>query len=161
MKPIRPLVAGSLYLFIKGAAAATACFIMQALSGWANHSINDVPFVTSIALITLLPDNASAKPTSIVGGHVLSALAGFTSVAVLGQGTAAPPLGLALAVVAMCATGLVHPPAALSGYIVPAHSLELPWLLEPVIVGSLLLGSYARLWRGLDAWLRKSIIQST
>ena len=64
----------------------------------------------SAALVFAVPDSPFARPWSVIGGNVISALAGSLVVTLLGTGTLAAMLAVALAIVAMQIGRCLHPP---------------------------------------------------
>lgn len=64
----------------------------------------------SAALVFAVPGSPFARPWAVIGGNVISALAGFVVVTLLGTSTLAAMSAVALAIVAMQIGRCLHPP---------------------------------------------------
>jgi CBS-domain-containing membrane protein len=127
--------------------AAVAIGIMETIAGLAGQPLARVPFVTSIILITALPDSEAAKPRAIVGGHLVSCGCGLFCFWMFGPGETSSAVAAGAATFLMMAIGAIHPPAGIDAFLVPAHALPASWLINPVFLGSLLLAVFGKLWR--------------
>ncbi len=127
--------------------AGTAIGIMEVLAIWAAEPMVRVPFVTSIVLAMALPDSEPAQPRAIIGGHLLSCLAGLLALLMLGSGETASALAVGLATFVMIASRTLHPPAGIDAFLVASYGLGLEWMLNPVLIGALLLTGFALAWR--------------
>jgi CBS-domain-containing membrane protein len=137
--------------------AGLAITLMELLARLAEEPLARVPFVTSIVLVTALPDSEPAKARAIIGGHALSSLAGWLSHLLLNPGDMASSAAVALAALAMIATRTLHPPAGIDAFMIPAQNLSLDWIASPVLAGALLLAGFAKLWAaGERRLLRRS-----
>ncbi len=98
-----------------------------------------VPFVTSIVLVMATPLSLFARPQNIIGGHLLSAAAGFLVLWIFGSSPwlAAPAVGLAIALMQM--TGTLHPPAGLNPFIIVTLSPGWEYFFVPIGTGAVLL----------------------
>lgn len=126
--------------------AGLAITLMETLARLADEPLARVPFVTSIVLVTALPDSEPAKARAIIGGHALSSIAGWLSHLLLGPSDMASSVAVALAALAMIATRTLHPPAGIDAFLVPSQNLPLDWIVSPVLIGALLLAGFAKLW---------------
>jgi CBS-domain-containing membrane protein len=126
--------------------AGLAIGIMEMLAGMAQEPVSRVPFVTSIVLVMALPDSPAAQPRALIGGHIASCLAGWLCLSLLGPGETASAFGVGLAALAMIAGGVLHPPAGLDAFLIASQNLPARWIVSPVLVGTVLLAAYARLW---------------
>lgn len=138
---LRAMASRALY---RAAAAGVAVFLMEQLAKAAGLSLPLVPFVTSIVLTVAAPDVAASRPYAVITGHILSALAGFAVLLVLGQGETQNGLAVSLAVMAMLFARALHPPAALDAFVATSQGVGLGWFLVPVLAGALLLALYGR-----------------
>lgn len=134
--------------------AGIAIALMEVLARFAEEPLSRVPFVTSIVLVMALPDSEQARSYAVVGGHMLSCVAGLLAVWMLGQGDAACALALGLALFLMLMTRALHPPAGINAFLVAYFALPASWMISPVLVGSLFLVGYKRVWWKLERWLR-------
>jgi CBS-domain-containing membrane protein len=126
--------------------AGTAIAIMELLARVAHQPLARVPFVTSIVLTMALPDSEGARPYAVIAGHLLSCLAGFAALWVIGPGEAASAVAVGLAALLMLASRAMHPPAGIDAFLVAGLGLPLGWALSPVLIGVLLLAVFSRLW---------------
>ena len=130
--------------------AAIAIAAMEALAILAAEPMVRVPFVTSIVLAMALPDSEPAQPRAIIGGHLLSCLAGFLALLVVPPGETASAIGVGMATFIMVATRTLHPPAGIDAFLVGSYGLAIDWVLNPVLIGALLLTAFALGWRWLE-----------
>ena len=137
------LVVISLY---RALGAALAIAIMEALAAIAQEPISRIPFVTSIVLVLALPNSPAAQPRALIGGHMLSCLAGWLCLTALGPRETASAVAVGLASLAMIGAGMLHPPAGLDAFLIATQGLPVRWIFNPVLVGTVLLAVYARLW---------------
>ena len=98
-----------------------------------------VPFATSIVLVMATPLSLFARPRNIIGGHLLSAAAGFLVLWTLGSSPwmAAPAVGIAIALMQL--TGTLHPPAGLNPFIIVTQATGWEFFFIPIAFGSVLL----------------------
>lgn len=127
--------------------AGTAIAIMEALAVMAAEPMVRVPFVTSIVLAMALPDGEPAQPRAIIGGHLLSCLGGFITLYSVGPGETSSAIAVGLATLLMIATRTLHPPAGIDAFLVASYGLTIDWVLNPVLIGALLLTGFALAWR--------------
>ena len=127
--------------------ASIAIGIMELLARLAGEALWRVPFVTSIVLVMALPTSKPAQSRSIVGGHVLSGLCGLLCYWMLGPGETSSAVAVGVATFAMIAFEVVHPPAGIGAFLIPAHQLPTHWLFSPLLVGALILTLYSKLWQ--------------
>jgi CBS-domain-containing membrane protein len=134
---------------------AIAIALMEALAHATGEPLARVPFVTSIVLTLADPDSKAAKLYAVIVGHMLSTLSGFISLWWVGEGAAAAVAGVGLATLLMLWARALHPPATISGFLVPLLGLPLHWAFKPVLIGAILLALFAALWsRGEGLLLR-------
>ena len=86
------------------------------------------PLAASMALIAAGSALPLAQPRNVIGGHVVSALVGFTAVALIGSGVAAAAVAGAAALGAMLLLRLSHSPAVGTAVIVGATAPSVPSL---------------------------------
>lgn len=105
-----------------------------------------IPFATSIVLVISQPAARPAQPRALIGGHLVSAIAGMLVSAVLGPSAVAAALAVGLAVLVMVLTDTLHPPAGISPLLIVSGSLPLSFLMVPVLAGACLLAVFAWAW---------------
>lgn len=135
----------SVWLY-RATGAGIAIAVMELLARVADEPLFRVPFVTSIVLTLALPDNEAAQPYAVIAGHLLSTLAGFIALWCFGTGPIASAVGVGAATLLMLAARAVHPPAGIDAFLVPNQPLSAGWIVNPVLIGAILLAVYSRLW---------------
>ena len=138
--------------------AGIAIALMELLARVAEEPLARVPFVTSIVLVMALPDSPPARPYAVIGGHMLSCLAGLLAVWTLGPGEGAIAVALGLSLLFMLTFGALHPPAGIDAYLIAAFGLPLFWVVSPVLVGAVFLVGYAKVWSAGERWLGRSAL---
>lgn len=134
--------------------AGMAIGIMEILAAVAREPLARVPFVTSIVLVMALPDSAPAQPRAVILGHMICCAAGLAAHQVFGNGGDASAVAVGLATFLMIETHTLHPPAGIDAFLIASQHLPAQWLLSPVLVGTLLLAAFARIWRTVErVWL--------
>lgn len=134
---------GSLALRLIGAAVTIAAI------GWLAHLLNHPMLITSFGgssvLVFLFEDRPFSQPRALIGGHVLSALAGLAVMQLIGTGPIALGLGVVAAIALMMATRTLHPPAAADPLIAMTELAGWSFVLAPVLAGSLVVTAGALL----------------
>ena len=131
---------------IAGLGAAIAIGIMEWFSTASHFPIAVIPFATSIVLVIGSPDAEAAQPRALIGGHLVSTLAGLLLLKLTGPNAWAAAAGVGLAVLAMYLTGTFHPPAGINPLLVISNNLPWSFLFAPVFLGALMLTGFALLW---------------
>ena len=75
----------------------------------------------------------------------------------LGSNEFATAVGVGLATLLMLATRTLHPPAGINAFLVPANALSAWWVLNPVLLGSILLAAFPRIWALSERALRRRL----
>jgi CBS-domain-containing membrane protein len=133
-----------------GAVGGALCIgLMEYLSVTAAYPLMTIPFATSIVLVMGTPEAAPAQPRALIGGHLVSALAGLVVLKLAGPSAWAAALAVGVAIAAMHATGTFHPPAGIDALIVVSYGLPWSFLLAPVAAGAILLTLCAYAWHNL------------
>jgi CBS-domain-containing membrane protein len=119
------------------------------LSSWSGYGLVVAPFGASSVLLFGAPQSPLAQPRNMVLGNAVAALVAVICVTVLGKTPLAMGLAVGLAIAAGQRLRCLHPPAgavALLGVLLNAHP---PFVLVPVLSGSLLLVLIAVLFHRL------------
>jgi CBS-domain-containing membrane protein len=146
-RPVKGSGLGRLLIPVyRAAGAGLAIGIMEMLAGMAQEPVSRVPFVTSIVLVMALPDSLPAQPRALIGGHMLSCAAGWLCAMALGPGDVASAAAVGLATLGMMVAGVLHPPAGLDAFLIATQNLPPRWMVSPVLIGTVLLAVYSRLW---------------
>jgi CBS-domain-containing membrane protein len=140
-----PAVSRFVVALYRALGAGVAIAGLEVLAAIVDEPLSRIPFITSIVLVIALPNSPAAQPRALIGGHVISCLAGWLSVTVFGAGDIARAVGVGAATLAMIATGTLHPPAGLDAFLVATQGLPLQWIGSPVLIGAMLLAAYARI----------------
>lgn len=135
---------------IAGLGSMLAIGGMEWLSVTADYPLIIIPFATSIVLVIALPDGEPAQPRALIGGHLISTIAGLAVVTLTGPSAWAAALAVGLAVFAMVVTDTMHPPAGINPLLVVLNNLSWPFLIAPVLAGALLLALFAFIWHRLS-----------
>ncbi|ESQ89127.1 hypothetical protein ABAC460_13740 [Asticcacaulis sp. AC460] len=109
-----------------------------------------LPFITSIALIMGAPLSEPASPQALIGGHLISAVAGYVVLWLFGSSEWAAAVGVGLAIILMLRFRVFHPPAAVDAFLVVKQALALEYLFTVVLAGSVLLVAFAFVWQRLS-----------
>jgi CBS-domain-containing membrane protein len=111
------------------------------------------PLGATCALVFGLPNAPVSQPRNVIGGHILSALAGLLVFSVSGQVTwLTMALAIGLAMVAMAMTRTYHPPGAVTALLPVLQEITtFTWVLAPVGLGAMLLIVIALLYNNLFA----------
>lgn len=150
---MRGLRARAFAAVFRALGAGLAIAVMEALARAAAEPLSRVPFVTSIVLVFAIPEAPAARPRAVIGGHLLSTVAGLVCLTLLGQGEASSVVAVGTATLLMLVTRTLHPPAGLDAFLVVTQALPARWLAEPILLGTLALVIFARGWALLEAWL--------
>lgn len=134
--------------------AGIAIALMELLARAADEPLSRVPFVTSIMLVMALPESEPARSYNVVGGHMLSCVAGLAALWTFGGGDVACAVALGLALLLMLLLRALHPPAGIDAFLIAAYGLSLSWAISPVLVGAIFLVGYKRMWLIIEARLR-------
>jgi len=138
----------------RGIGAAVAIVIMEVLARIGHHELPRLPFVTSIVLAMALPESEAAQPYAVIGGHLLSCVAGLAALWLMAPGEAASAVAVGLAALFMLAGRAMHPPAGIDAFLVAGLGLSPGWIVNPVLIGAILLAVFSRLWAaGERRWL--------
>lgn len=141
---IRPTPA----MALRALGAAGAMALMMWLSDWSSQPLDGIPFATSIVLVLAVPEAEFARPRNVVAGHLLCAACGVLAT-YLPPGPWQVPAAFAASVLLMLATRTMHPPAGINALLPVTHDYGWSFLLNPVLLGALLLVAYAILFSRL------------
>ncbi|UGY19891.1 HPP family protein [Bradyrhizobium septentrionale] len=138
----RDLLAGA----VAGLGGAIAIGTMEWFSVAAGYPLGVIPFATSIVLVVGSPEAEPAQPRALIGGHLVSALAGFAVLCLTGPHAWAAAAAVGIAILAMVVTDTFHPPAGISPLLIVSGNLPWSFLLAPVLTGVLMLAAFAYGW---------------
>lgn len=126
-------------IILAGVGGALAIATLLAVGSALQIAMVIAPFGASCVLIFGLPAAALSQPPNVVGGHVVSAIAGLVALSLFPDFWWYPAVGVGLAIAAMAVLRVTHPPAGANPIVVAG--LEPSWwfVLLPVLVGAVLL----------------------
>ena len=98
------------------------------------------PFGATCVLLFSVPASPLSQPANVIGGHIVSTLIGLTVVALLPVTWWSMALGVGLAIAAMAALRITHPPAGADPLVVMmagvgANAVGFEFLLFPTLTG--------------------------
>jgi CBS-domain-containing membrane protein len=111
-----------------------------------------LPFITSIALIMGAPSSEPAQPRALIGGHIVSVVAGYIVLWLFGSSEWAAAISVGLAIILMLRLKVFHPPAAVDAFLVVRQALGLDFLFTVVLTGAILLVGFAFVWHRVSGW---------
>ncbi len=104
------------------------------------------PFGATCVLLFSVPTSPLSQPANVVGGHVVSTLIGFAVLSLLPVTWWSMALAVGLAIAAMAALRITHPPAGADPLVVLAAAPGIGFVLFPALIGSLALVTIATLY---------------
>ena len=132
-----------------GGLAGVYVSAVLAVTTWSHLPLVAMTFASSAVLLAAQPDSAAAQPRALIGGHVIAALCGWAVGSLVGAGVAGAAITIGAAAVLMQATRTLHPPAAVSGYLMLQQPGHWTWLIFPIFAGAILLGGLSWVARRL------------
>ena len=127
-----------------GVVAGMYVLVVFLLTRWVAAPAFAMTFASSSVLLATLPRSEAARPRNLIGGHLLAALCGWTVGASLGDGALQAALAIGLAALVMQVTGTLHPPAAVSGYLMLNQHAHWTWMAAPILAGAIILALLSR-----------------
>ena len=134
--------------------------VIATLHTWLNSVVVVGSLAGSVVVAFGMPESKMARPRSLLGGHIISCLAGIIVSHVLRDSFMAGPIGVSVALLLMQSTATIHSPAGANPLIILA--CRGAWwrpvlvLLVGILLISVLAQCCARLTRGLEAHRRPS-----
>ena len=127
-------------IVIAGVGGTVAIAALLAIGNAVDVALVIAPFGASCVLIFGLPDGPLSQPANVVGGHMVSAVAGMIAISLFPDFWFYPALGVGLAIAAMAAFRVTHPPAGANPVVIAGLDPGWWFLLIPVLAGTILLG---------------------
>jgi CBS-domain-containing membrane protein len=97
------------------------------------------PLAASTCILFVVPESKVARPKNIIFGHMISAAIGVITYRTLGADWFTDSLCIAMAVILMDATDVMHPPAAATSLLALTTGQDFDFILMPVISGACVL----------------------
>ncbi len=145
----RPLQVGVTWL---GALAAIS--LLGLLSLWSGQALITAPLGASCVLLFGYPASPLAQPRNIVLGNSLGALLAVTAVALGGRGPLVIAVVVGLTILLGQLLRCLHPPAGGLAFLGVFLGARFPFVLCPVLIGSLLLVLLAT---AFSRWVRGAL----
>jgi CBS-domain-containing membrane protein len=129
-----------------GVGGMIALLIVGLLAGASGVPLVLGSFGATCVLVFGYPESPFSQPRSVIGGHVLASAIGLLVLHRIGDGPWCLALATGLAIAAMMALRVVHPPAGSNPVIV--FLLHAPWsfLWSPTVIGATIVVVWALLW---------------
>ena len=134
--------------------ALLALALLGLLSAWSGMVLLAAPLGASSVLLFGYPASPLAQPRNIVLGNLVGALVSVAAVAWLGQGPLVIALAVGLTVLLGQQLRCLHPPAGGLAFLGVALGATPPFVLTPVLSGSLLLVLIAA---GFSRWVKGAL----
>ncbi|MEO1344897.1 MAG: HPP family protein [Pseudomonadota bacterium] len=126
-------------IFLAGVGGTVAIAALLAIGNAVDIALVIAPFGASCVLIFGLPEGPLSQPANVVGGHMISAIAGMIAISLFPDFWFYPALGVGLAIAAMAAFRVTHPPAGANPVVIAGLDPGWWFLLIPVLAGTVLL----------------------
>ncbi|MEM8773634.1 MAG: HPP family protein [Pseudomonadota bacterium] len=134
---------------LAGVGGALAIAALSLMGDALNLLMVIAPFGASCVLLFAVPAAPLSQPANVVGGHVVAGLAGVVVLALLPGEWLGPALGVGLAISAMMALRVTHPPAGANPIVILALEPGWAFLIVPVALGPICLVIMATLYHKL------------
>jgi CBS-domain-containing membrane protein len=138
------------HLALAASAAGGLTIAVLGLAGdLAGTPILIAAFGSSCVLVFLMPDAALSQPVNVIGGHLVAALCGVAVHALLPVAWWSLGLAVGVAMAAMAAARVIHPPAGGTPIAIMMTHAGWGYLFTPVLVGAVILSACALGYRML------------
>ncbi|MBQ0719289.1 MAG: HPP family protein [Gammaproteobacteria bacterium] len=124
---------------LAGTGGFIAILCLYQLGSWLGNPLLMAPFGASCVLIFSLPQSPLSQPANVIGGHLVSTAIGLFLHMYLPTTGWSLGLAVGLAIAAMMALRLTHPPAGADPLVVFIDNPGWSYLGLPVCAGSVLL----------------------
>lgn len=136
-------------VFLAGFGAAIAIAILALAGDLTKTGLLMAPFGASCVLLFAAPAAPFSQPVNVVAGHFVSASIGLAIVMFGPSSLLTGALALGLAVAAMMALRISHPPAGATAFVAGAAGSWI-FLFFPVLIGSIALVLIAAIYHRLN-----------
>ncbi|MXN63383.1 HPP family protein [Stappia sp. GBMRC 2046] len=135
---------------LAGLGSLVAIASLALITDTTNLSLMMAPFGASCVLLFSVPNSPLSQPANVIGGHILSAIIGLSLRALLPDVWWAAGLAVGIAIAAMAALRITHPPAGANPLVIFAGDPEIGFLLMPVLSGAGILVAGATVFHRLS-----------
>lgn len=126
-----------------GIGGSVAIALLMALAHASGQPWLMAPFGASCVLLFSAPTSPLSQPSNLVGGHLVATTIGLIAAHWLPATAWTMPVVVGLAIAAMAALRLTHPPAGATPLVVMLTQAGWDFLLFPVALGSIVLVAVA------------------
>lgn len=134
-------------ILLSGVASMAVIAFLGLLSDVVGHPLLMASFGASCVLEFVLPKAPVSQPINVIGGHMISAVAGLTVVSTLPTEWWSMSLATGAAIMVMVFLRVLHPPAAGIPLIIMIDGESWSYLLTPVIIGAVVVTLCGSLYR--------------
>ncbi len=124
---------------IAGFGTFVALLLLGAATSFGYFPMIIAPFGASCGLLFAASASPVSQPINVIGGHVVSAAIGTACVLIWPGSFVVAALATGLAVVAMLALRIFHPPSGATALLAYATAASWMFVLMPVLLGSVIL----------------------
>ncbi|WP_126454947.1 HPP family protein [Sulfuriflexus mobilis] len=144
-EPAKPVAV----IIMAGLGGMLAIAIVSWLGNVSARALLMAPFGATCVLLFSVPDSPLSQPANVIGGHLISTTIGLLAYSLLPVEWWSLGLAVGLAISAMAALRITHPPAGADPLVVMLVGQSWGYLLFPVAIGSTILVIIAMLYRKL------------
>jgi CBS-domain-containing membrane protein len=137
-----------------GLGGLLAIAAVHLLGDWSGQVLIMAPFGATCVLLFAVPDSPLSQPANVVGGHLVASTIGLLLAAVLPAQWWGISLAVGVAIAAMSALRVTHPPAGADPIVIFLSDTTATYLLAPVLLGSLVLVAAAMVFHRLPPHTR-------
>ena len=134
-------------VLLSGFASMAVIALLGFFSDVVGHPLLMASFGASCVLEFVLPKAPVSQPINVIGGHMISAVAGLTVVTTMPTEWWSMSLATGVAIMVMVALRVLHPPAAGIPLIIMLDGETWSYLLTPVIIGAIFVTACGSLYR--------------
>nr|WP_313096256.1 HPP family protein [Corynebacterium variabile] len=122
---------------MSGFASMVVIALLGFFSDVVGHPLLMASFGASCVLEFVLPKAPVSQPINVIGGHMISAVAGLTVVTTMPTQWWSMSLATGVAIMVMVFLRVLHPPAAGIPLIIMLDGETWSYLLTPVVIGAI------------------------
>lgn len=126
---------------LAGLGGAVAIGVLALLADLSQSALLAAVFGASCVLIFTVPESPLSQPVNVVGGHLVAATCGLLVASVLPVDWWSIALAVGLAIAAMAALRVTHPPAGANPIVVMTIGASWWYLLVPILAAALIVAT--------------------
>ncbi len=136
---------------LAGLGACIAIGLVGALTSLSGALFLMIPFGATSVLLFSVPGSPLSQPMNVIGGHLLATGIGLGAAYAMPDTWWAGAIAVGLAISAMAALRVTHPPAGANPLVVFAIDPGLGFLIFPVLLGSVIMVAAATIYHRFSA----------